>query len=92
MHIASSPSFRRVKAGACVRNLSVALAVDDYCETLIWPVKDNLKLEPDEDVKDGSYVSDVFYSVAQHPRPRPLSLLAAVRSSQTSRGLHIFER
>jgi hypothetical protein len=38
---------------------------------LLWRVKDNLKLEPVEDLPDGSWLADVFDSVADKQRLRP---------------------
>jgi hypothetical protein len=39
---------------------------------LLWRVKDNLKLEPVEDLPDGSWLADVFDSVADQRRRRPV--------------------
>ena len=39
---------------------------------LLWRVKDNLKLEPVEDLPDGSWLADVFHSVADKRRLRPV--------------------
>jgi hypothetical protein len=39
---------------------------------LLWRVKDNLKLEPVEDLPDGSWLADVFDSVADQRRRRPI--------------------
>ena len=39
---------------------------------LLWRVKDNLKLEPVEDLSDGSWLADVFDSVADQRRRRPV--------------------
>jgi len=39
---------------------------------LLWRVKDNLKLEPVEDLPDGSWLAEVFDSVADQRRRRPI--------------------
>jgi hypothetical protein len=39
---------------------------------LLWRVKDNLKLEPVTDLPDGSWLADVFDSVADRRRQRPV--------------------
>ena len=39
---------------------------------LLWRVKDNLKLEPAQDLPDGSWLADVFDSVADKARRRPV--------------------
>jgi hypothetical protein len=39
---------------------------------LLWRVKDNLKLEPVIDLSDGSWLADVFDSVADRRRQRPV--------------------
>ena len=39
---------------------------------LLWRVKDNLKLEPVQDLPDGSWLADVFHSVADKRRLRPV--------------------
>jgi Insertion element 4 transposase N-terminal/Transposase DDE domain len=39
---------------------------------LLWRVKDNLLLEPVEDLPDGSWLADVFDSVADKHRRRPV--------------------
>jgi len=39
---------------------------------LLWRVKDNLKLEPVEDLPDGSWLADVFDSAADKQRLRPI--------------------
>jgi hypothetical protein len=39
---------------------------------LLWRVKDNLKLEPVEDLPDGSWLADVFDSVADRARRHPI--------------------
>jgi Insertion element 4 transposase N-terminal/Transposase DDE domain len=39
---------------------------------LLWRVKDNLKLEPVQDLPDGSWLADVFDSVADQRRRRPI--------------------
>src|SRR5680860_124392 len=50
-------------------------AWENACRTgadLLWRVKDNLKLEPVEDLPDGSWLADVFDSVADKRRRRPV--------------------
>jgi hypothetical protein len=50
-------------------------AWENVCGTgadLLWRVKDNLKLEPVEDLPDGSWLADVFDSVADQRRRRPV--------------------
>ena len=50
-------------------------AWENACGTgadLLWRVKDNLKLEPVEDLPDGSWLADVFDSVADQRRRRPV--------------------
>jgi len=39
---------------------------------LLWRVKDNLRLEPVQDLPDGSFLADVFDSVADRRRDHPL--------------------
>ena len=39
---------------------------------LLWRVKGNLKLEPAEDLPDGSWLADVYDSVADKQRRRPI--------------------
>ena len=39
---------------------------------LLWRVKDNLKLDPVQDLPDGSWTADVFDSVADQARRRPV--------------------
>lgn len=39
---------------------------------LCWRVKDNLKLEPIEDLPDGSYLAEVFHSVKDRKRQHPV--------------------
>ncbi len=39
---------------------------------LLWRVKDNLKLEPVQDLPDGSWLADVFDSVADQRRRHPV--------------------
>ncbi|RYB90898.1 IS4 family transposase [Nocardioides glacieisoli] len=41
---------------------------------LLWRVKDNLKLEPVEDLFDGSWLAEVFDSVADRRRQHPLQV------------------
>ena len=50
-------------------------AWENACGTgadLLWRVKDNLKLESVEDLPDGSWLADVFDSVADKKRRRPV--------------------
>ena len=49
-------------------------AWENACSTgadLLWRVRDNLKLESVEDLPDGSFLADVFDSVADRRRERP---------------------
>ncbi len=41
---------------------------------LCWRVKDNLKLESIEDLPDGSYLAEVFHSVKDRKRRRPVTV------------------
>ena len=41
---------------------------------LLWRVKDNLRLEPVEDLSDGSWLAEVFDSVADRRRQHPLQV------------------
>ena len=41
---------------------------------LCWRVKDNLKLEPIEDLPDGSYLAEVFHSVKDRKRQHPVTV------------------
>jgi hypothetical protein len=41
---------------------------------LLWRVKDNLKLEPVEDLADGSYLAEVFHSTLDRKRERPVTV------------------
>ncbi len=41
---------------------------------LCWRVKDNLKLEPVEDLPDGSYLAEVFHSVKDRGRQHPVTV------------------
>ncbi len=41
---------------------------------LLWRVKDNLKLEPVTDLPDGSFLADVFDSVTDRRRERPVQV------------------
>src|SRR5665811_2136404 len=43
---------------------------------LLWRVKDNLKLEPVTDLPDGSWLADVFDSVADRRRRHPIRVRA----------------
>ena len=43
---------------------------------LCWRVKDNLKLEPVEDLPDGSYLAEVFNSVKDRKRQHPVTVRA----------------
>lgn len=50
-------------------------AWENACGTgadLLWRVKDNLTLEPVQDLPDGSWLADVFDSVADQRRRRPV--------------------
>ena len=50
-------------------------AWENACGTgadLLWRVKDNLKLEPVQDLPDGSWLAEVFDSVADQRRRRPV--------------------
>jgi IS4 transposase len=41
---------------------------------LCWRVKDNLTLEPVEDLPDGSYLAEVFHSVKDRKRQHPVTV------------------
>ena len=41
---------------------------------LCWRVRDNLKLEPVEDLPDGSYLAEVFHSVKDRGRQHPVTV------------------
>jgi len=50
-------------------------AWQNACSTgadLLWRVKDNLLLEPVEDLPDGSWLAEVFHSTADRRRQRPV--------------------
>ena len=60
-------------------------AWENACSTgadLLWRVKDNLILEPVEDLPDGSWLAEVFHSTADRRRQHPLRVEPDVRVLQ----------